>query len=91
VTKNGRDLTDRHLSILRAIYKLQPCGAYAIARETMLDTRYVEQTIYYTLSRRGLVEWAIIRAKGEKPRRKTGTLRLTAEGERALNEKIPIY
>lgn len=80
--KKGYELTDRHLAILRAIRKLQPCGSIVVVRETGQSIYFVRDAIYYTLSRRGLVDSEIIRRPNCKPRRKPGTLRLTAEGER---------
>ena len=44
--------------------------------------------IYFTLYRRGLVDNEIDRNR-KKPRRRNGTLRVTAEGEMLLNGKEP--
>jgi len=84
-SKNGHQLTDRHLAILRAIQKLQPCSSGEVVRSTGENYDFVKHTVFLTLSRRGLVQFATVRMKDKKPRRKTGTLRLTPEGEMAAN------
>ena len=84
ISKNG-ELTERHLRVLRAIKKLQPCGSTSVARMTGGKVKSTEHMIYWTLYRRGLVESDVIRERGKMPRRKQGTLRLTPEGERAIN------
>lgn len=83
--RNGH-LKPRHLAVLFAVQRLQPCSPGKIAREIGEDVDFVENTVYRLFSRLGLAESAIIRIEGKLPRRKTGTLRLTPEGERLANQ-----
>ncbi len=84
IAKNGK-LSERHLLILRTIGELQPCGATSVARRLDISEKMVYRHIYCTLSRRGLIESKVVRGPWDMPRRKSGTLRLTPEGEKALS------
>lgn len=76
-------LTDRHIAILAAVARIEPCSAGQIARVTGLKEIHVAKALYAPLHRLGLVDWAIDR-RYPQPRRQKCTIRVTEEGRQVL-------
>lgn len=76
-------LTDRHIAILAAVARIEPCSAGQIARATGFEEIQVRKILYQPLYRLGLVDWAIDR-RYLQPRRQKCTIRVTEEGRQVL-------
>lgn len=78
-------LTSRHIAILAAVARLEPCSAGAVARHMAISFWTARAVITQTLYRHGLVDWATDR-RYPQPRRQKCTIRVTEDGRRLLKQ-----